>query len=321
MLAATVIASLAAVVGVATWVSEAPDRRWEREVRRATLAQSARDILNVQSGTLEPTFAVQRAIITLHELNEPVEIVAERVNLAGLVLPCGAYRISANEVHFNMTTVYRAYVIVKSPLVVINSSQFLYSELLTRSQNRTDTEAPPVSFFSSRALSTHFMFDDGAAVAFSTFENSRIRSWFGELDFPQVNARAPLVLPSFERTSWQDEAYIDFFDDVALAQARDGAEFFPRLSPDMYDAGRFLVEQRSSAQDVSARVSVLSNEWDDFCSSNAVLITCERTEPKIFELDRVPDDISPCSTRNEYADFDPLKFGDEPVLVRSKSRP
>ena len=315
------IAAVAAVVGVWTWVAEAPDRQWEREVRSATLEQSARQILKPETGTLEPSYSVQMAIMMLSELDVPVEISADRVNLAGLFLPCGAYRITGKEVYFDMTSVHQAFMVLKAPNVVIRGSQFRHSEIVVRSDGREDSEAPPVAFIWSRALDTHFMFDDGAAIGLSTFEDSKILSWFGEVNFDYAGMLNFVALPSVSKSSWQTDEYPALFEPTSVDLARENATYDAQLPEGRYDASRYLTEQRLSSTDVTADGLRLSEEWSKFCEEKDGGIYCRREDYSFFEEHRLSDEFQRCSKSNEYRDFDPKTYGDAPVLLRPRRRP
>ncbi|MEO1661095.1 MAG: hypothetical protein AAFR51_08915 [Pseudomonadota bacterium] len=321
MFGLAIVGTLVAVMGVILWITESPDRQWEREVRRATLAETALSMLNKPDGDIVPTASVQRAIFILNALNEPVEITGKNINLAGMVLPCGSYRIAGESVTFDMTSVSRAYLLLKSPKVSINASMFWQSEVIARTQGGLDLDSPPVGFRFSRAWKSNFMFEDGAELMFSTFEQSRTRTWLGEIHWKNASIFEPIALPSYSNTKWHsldEKTYADFFDPNGVSISRTNAKEYPAsLSP----GADFLTEQRYSHADVETERPDIAEAWKPYCTIFEDKLTCERSEPRYFEKDSIARDTIGCSDRNDYKDFDPELHGDEPIFKRSHPRP
>lgn len=314
---ATLLAAVAAVVGVWTWIAERDDRMQERNVRRATLASSAREILINEEGTIEPTYSVQQAIWNLHLLDQPVEIRAKNVNLTGLVLPCGAYSISAENLFLDATSVYQAFLFIRADNVELYSSLFRNTEVIVRHPN---VEVANLKVRSSRALNSHFTFDDDFEVMTSTFSNSKVRSWFGELSFSDVRIFDLTEWPSRLSGAEPGMGSTEFFESESVDAARSEVDLEFEIWEKFSDPGDILAQQRATFGVVANKSIVLSKEWSEYCVETIGGFSCERTSPKIFANEFNPT-TGTCSSRNSYFDFDPEIHGDQPPLQRDRYGP
>lgn len=300
---------------VSTWIYETPDRQLDREVRRTNLVSAARQILNPINERVEPTYSVQWAIHTLSNLNEPIDIQASYVNLAGLYLPCGEYRITAQKLSLYFTSIDRASIAIWSDDVTFGAVVRKSAIAFRNAPLTVERSHAPIQLMGSRIIDSHLTFENSAELWLSALHSSQVSTWLGTIQFDNFHALEMVSIPSPNGLYDIPEHALSIFeqDDLEASMAniktRSGTKLNSTSDTSSYDftGFNFVLDQKHGLVDLTQSPPGISEQFKTHCSMTGGEFLCHRPEPAAF-ANPLPELHSsvPCSRRNSNFSYDPF---------------